>query len=229
MKTKFYAGSEPIKKLRQLRSLFGAFLSTPSSNSLPILAGGSLRDDYMGLPDYYISDYDIFIKDISPELNADGSFEDTVTGIIQRVFPHHEGYEILFDDQYMTLEEQKDSPAGQIKPGANAQITYVWEILEDGQTYQLIFTKTDPVDHVNKYFDLGFCKAYCDGKKIRYTDDFLYDVKHKTLTIVGDDMTEDQIEHTVNYHAAKVMLKYEGFRVVVPPRYQKYIKGYPTF
>jgi hypothetical protein len=227
MKTKFHIASEPIKKLRHITAFLHNHI--PNAFPQPLLAGGALRDDYMGHSEY-INDYDIFIRDISESLEAGQDFEETVGKMIQQVFPQHEGYEILFDNEYQTLQEQQDSKAD-VKPGSHEQIASVWEIEEDGDTYQLVFTKNDPIIHVEKYFDLGFCKAWCDGKKIRYTDDFLYDVKHKTLTIVGDDMTAEQVEHTINYHADKIQWKYDGFRVVVPPRYQKFVKdlGFPTF
>jgi hypothetical protein len=229
MKTKFHAAKEPIKKLRQIQLLFAAYFVSSPTFPLPLLAGGSIRDDYMGQGNF-INDYDIFIKDVSDHFTEDGNFEEVISGMIERVFPRNDTYELLFDNEYQTLEEQHADKAD-VKPGSHNQIASVWEIDEEGLTYQMIFTKNDPIVHVEKYFDIGFCKAYCDGKKIRYTDDFLHDVKNRTLTIVGDEMTEEQVNYAIYHHAEKLQWRYDNFRVVVPHRYQKFVEdqGFPTF
>ncbi len=220
MKTVFHKASEPIKKLNHLKFFI--------PGSKPILAGGALRDDYMGRPER-INDYDIFIKDFSELFNNKEETADVIEKIIHKVFPRAEDAVELFDSEYMTLDAQHEEH-DDVKPGPHDQIVSVWEVDEDYVTYQLVFTKGDPIEHVNKYFDIGFCKAYCDGTKIRYTDDFLYDVKHKTLTIVGDGMSKDQVEYAIFHHADRLQWRYSGFRVVVPPRYQKFVEvhGFPT-
>jgi hypothetical protein len=230
MKTIFHTGSDPIKVLHNLQRLFG------TNNA--ILAGGALRDDYMDKSDE-ISDYDIFIHTNNNLLHPKNtlideyvknrkSFEDY---IIKRVFPHCSNFDQLFDSTYMTCEDQLDC-CGDIKPGPNSQVLGVWEIDDhNDNVYQLVFTKLNPVDHINKYFDIGFCKVYCDGTKIRYTTDFLHDAKNRQLTIVGDDMTADQVEYTINHHCDKIQWKYgNSFRIVVPERYQKFVEGqgFPT-
>lgn len=221
MKTKFYAGSEPIKKLKQIQQQISRFYPGSFFPGNAILAGGSIRDTYFGKSDE-ITDYDIFIYDLAmtPE---------QIQHSIEQVFSSHDGIEQLFTNEYLTIEEQHDT-LGEIKPGSHQQITGVWETTENDHTYQLIFTKNKPIVHVEKFFDIGLCKAYCDGTKIRYTHDFLLDAKNKTLTIVGDDMTKDQVEYAIFHHADKISWKYDGFRVVVPHRYQKFVEdcGYPT-
>lgn len=213
MKTKFHAASEPIRKLRYLQSEFAQFYTSPDfyKKNIAVLAGGAIRDDYMGKFDE-IKDFDIFIHDMTLE-------PEQVTKIIAKVFPRNDLMDQLFDSDYLTLEEQQDLQ-GDVKPGSHLHIGDVWEVDEENLTYQLIFTKSAPIEHVNKYFDIGFCKGYCDGKKIRYTDDFLQDVWNKTLTIVGDDMTVEQVEYSVHVHADAIQWKYDDFRVVVPARYQ---------
>lgn len=215
MKTRFHAASEPIRKLRHLQNQFYQFYTVPPQTlgGLAVLAGGAIRDDYMGRFDE-IKDFDIFIHDLMYE-------PDQIEEIIKKVFPKNDLAEQLFDSDYLTLEEQQDQE-GDVKPGSHLHIGDVWEVDEDNLTYQLIFTKAPPVEHVEKYFDIGFCKGYCDGRKLRYTDDFLRDVWNKTLTIVGDDMTEEQVNYSVDVHAQNILKKYDGFRVVVPDRYKKF-------
>lgn len=221
MKTKFHAGSEPIKKLRAIQHYFDGV------GVNPILAGGALRDDYMGKNDE-INDYDYFIKDIASFCkNKNVDVEAAVELLIKQAFPNHDDAVQLYETDYI-IPGEDDVSAGP-NEGSHAQVTSVWEIDESGVTYQLIFTKHDPVVHVEKYFDIGFCKVYCDGKRIRYTDDFLYDVKHRRFTIVGDEMTKEQVEYAVHHHADKLEWKYDH-TIAIPPRYQKYFEGcgYPT-
>lgn len=214
MKTKFHAASEPIKKLKLIQQGFFPFYpNLQKFSEIAVLAGGAIRDDYMGRTDE-IADYDIFIHCMAYE-------REQIEEVIEKVFPRNDLIEQLFDTDYQTMEEQLNEK-GDVKPGSHAQINDVWEVDEELLTYQLIFTRELPRVHVNKYFDIGFCKAYCDGVKIRYTDDFLHDVHNKTLTIVGDDMTEEQVDYAINHHASKIIRRYDDFRVVVPDRYKKF-------
>jgi len=213
MKTKFHAASEPIRKLRLIQHYFDGVANTKA-----ILAGGALRDDYMGKEHYEIADYDYFITDISKICETNKVSTDSAIDIlIDQTFPNADDSVQLFDTVYT-------APGGRQK-GSHAQIQSVWEIQEEMYTYQLIFTKHDPIIHVNKYFDIGFCKTYFDGKKIRYTNDFLHDVNNKTFTIVGDDLTQEQVEYAIFYHAGKLSVKYPEFTVIVPERYQQFVKG----
>lgn len=189
---------------------------------IAVLAGGALRDNYMDKNDE-INDNDIFIHDMSYDT-------DQIEKIIEEVFPRNDSVVQLFNNEYQTLEEQHNDH-GDAKPGCHSLIGDVWEVDEDDFVYQLIFTKRLPEEHINKYFDIGFCKTYCDGIKIRYTDDFLRDVRNKTMTIVGDDMKKEQVMYAIDYHANKLLWKYQDFRLVVPQRYQQFVadEGYPTF
>lgn len=221
MKTKFHAASEPIKKLRIIHQYFDG---TPIK---AILAGGALRDDYMGKADE-ITDYDYFITDLTPICEKQNvSTDEAIELLIKQAFPNADDLVELFDSAYLTPEEEIVLTTS----GSHAQINTVWEIEEGDNTFQLIFTKNDPVFHVNKYFDIGFCKTYCDGKKIRYTDDFLRDVKNKTMTIVGEDMTKEQVEYAIYRHADRLFWKYDNYRIVVPQKYQHFVQdcGFPTF
>lgn len=229
MKIKLHGGSEPVKKLKHLQTEFNKFYPISAYNSPCILAGGAIRDIYMDKAEY-INDYDIFIQDISGMFSQQSLYEDAIEYIIDHVFPRCDAYEILFDSEYLTIKEQHLQKYD-IKPGAHTQIASVWEINEDDKTYQLVFTKDDPIQHIEKNFDIGLCKAYCDGNKIRYTPDFLRDVKNKTMTIVGENMSEEQVQYAVTMHAERLMWKYLNFRVVVPSHYQQYVQnlGLPTF
>lgn len=226
MKTKLSAISNPIRKLNQLRQAF---------NRPCVLAGGALREYYMDMA-WCISDYDIFIKD-DTGMPTDA---DTVTKILSNVFLNQvntNGIDIniiaqIFDSEYLTLEEQHEKCAD-VKPGSHEHINSVWEIdTVDDETYQLIFLKQeDPITYVEKHFDLGFCKIWCDGHRIHYTSDFMDDVNNKTLTLVGKDLTKNQVKYSLSHHAQKIKMKYPDFRIVVPEHYQQFIEegeSYPT-
>jgi hypothetical protein len=222
---KLTAASDVIRKLKQLQTAF---------NRKCILAGGALREIYMGLY-WHISDYDIFVDDSDNYLsNNIDVVENKLAEVFRTKSPLRQP-EInqIFDSNYMTLDEEQESHAV-IKPGSHEHISGVWEVdigPYNGGLYQIMLVKRDPIEYVEKYFDFGMCKVWCDGKRIHYTADFLQDVKEHTLTLVGENLTQDQVRHALNHHSEKIRNKYPAFRVVVPERYQKYVeegKSYPT-
>lgn len=201
--------SEPIKVLRKLQAL-----GFPSA----IIAGGAIRDEYTGV---LISDYDIFLWDpnYSPEPHLE-TFQ-----------PHEQYYGSIFSSVLnvpdLTLLVSADNGYAEILgDGVAAQLTTIWQGLTDYHCYQIIFTKINPVDHVNKFFDIGFCKAYCDAKKIRYTQDFMNDLKNQTFTIVGKELTQEQFNYTMDYHVEKLHWKYPKFQVKVAPHNQLLLDTY---
>ena len=217
MKNKtFHALSEPIKILRKLQAI--GFTSA-------IIAGGAVRDDYA---DESINDFDIFMWDPNhsneyptKQIKEGQSNEDYFYGLFSKILDTDSLEQLLSSDPENGYAENQ---AGDGSIGA--QLTSIWEGLTDFSLYQFIFTKINPVDHVNKYFDIGFCKAYCDGTKIRYTQDFLHDWKNKTFTIVGENMTQDQFNYVMEYHVDKLEWKYPHFQVEVAPHNQHLMKAY---
>jgi len=157
-----------------------------------IIAGGAVRDDFM---EEAISDYDFFLLDpnASLEFKAPPN-EDTM---FRKIFGTSD-MEKIHDGSYGNL------------------INEIYELRTDCDIYQVIYTPVDPIEYVNKYFDVGLCKAYCDGKKIRYTPDFLRDVKEKTLSIVAQEMTQDQFNYTMDVHVDKLKEKYPHYTITVP-------------
>ncbi len=217
MKTKFNAISEPIKKLKQLQHFF------PSA----IIAGGAIRDDYMDRFDE-INDYDIFLSGNFGNLIAHTSTENLVEQVIDQVFSNPFDIQVLKDSAYLTKEEKGKSDQ---TPGSFNKVKCVLEVTDDdGTTYQLIYTDVNPITYVENHFDFGFCKTYCDGKKLHYTNDFLTDAKNKTLTVVGENMTKEQVEYCIYHHGDKLSWKYDDFRIVLPPKYQHFIPDtFPAF
>jgi hypothetical protein len=228
MRTKINALSEPVKILRRLQA-FGY--------KSAIIAGGAIRDDYTGKE---INDYDIFLWD--PRHSSEFTFLQNATHNGPRIDVASDNFEMERTTEFVELLQTFDvdqifqagaygalltgdgSPLDE--PGIGARLTGIWEAEFDYNDYQLIYTQVNPVVHVEKYFDIGLCKAYCDGVKIRYTPDFMRDLKNKTFTIVAQDMTSDQFTYAVDHHAAKLEKKYPGFNVDVAPHNQNLFADY---
>lgn len=223
--------SDPLKILRRLQA-FGY--------ESAIIAGGAIRDDFTKKE---ITDYDIFLWDprhskefinddlnmpipaahakyLKPKMNINSScFEmDRTTEFVDLL--QTLDIEQIFDSvDYGPLQKVSTSATDDplIMPGVGAHLTSIWEAEFDFTTYQLIYTQVNPVNHVNDYFDIGLCKAYCDGKKLRYTPDFMYDLKNRKLTIVGTNMNQDQFNYAVDHHVEKLWKKYPNFELQVAP------------
>lgn len=226
MKTKLNVLSDSVKILRTLQQ-FGY--------KSAILAGGAIRDDFTGKP---INDFDIFLWDPRHSREFDGLTD-------------HQGRERIditstnfdmertsdFVDLLQTLDVDQlfsDCGYGPLTgdgekldtPGIGAKLSGIWEAQHDFHTYQLIYTILPPIEHLEKFFDIGLCKAYCDGEKIRYTPDFMHDVKNKTFTIVGQEMTPEQFKYAIEHHIKKLQWKYPSHQIKVAPHNQKLFEDY---
>lgn len=224
MRTKFNMQSDPLKILRRLQA-FGY--------KSAIIAGGAIRDDFTKKD---ITDYDIFLHDPrhSEEFDTDFKNLGIRMDVASETFEMDRTSEFvdilqtldieqIFDsggsDSYGPLMKTRTSPGGDLidTPGIGAKITAIWEAEFDFNTYQLIYTLVEPVDHVNNFFDIGLCKCYCDGTKLRYTPDFMYDLNNRKLTVVGQDMTQEQFNYVVDHHVEKLWRKYPTFELQVAP------------
>ncbi len=221
--------SEPSKILRRLQQF--VYKSA-------IIAGGAVRDDYMGRP---ITDYDIFLWDprrssefntihnlnpSNPQLDFDpASFEMEQTSWFMALLETDVVEQIYKEGGYNApvAPADADTPSA---PGIAAQLTSIWQAEKNFETYQLIYTHINPIQHVERFFDIGLCKAYCDGEKIRYTPHFFKDVQDKTFTIVAESMNQDQFDYAINHHIPKLEQKYPGFKLAVAPHNQHLLAGY---
>ena len=93
----------------------------------------------------------------------------------------------------------------------------VWNVyIADFETqYQIITLNKPPIEYATKYFDIGLCMCYCDGNKIRYTNEFLTDAKNQTLSIVGD-LTKSEYEYTLAHRVKKMQHRFPGYRLIDP-------------
>jgi hypothetical protein len=180
-----------------------------------ILAGGAIRDMYHGVA---VSDYDIFLwcPDLSNEWGGfktmppydDIDYLAKLVGIKRNRSPYMSAFTGI-------ISQYKPTTKGDYT--INEHISSVWDITMPNADYQLIFVNERPVDYVLKYFDIGICKTYCDGKKIHFSEDFTTDVTNNTLTICAQDMSKAMFNYIIRHHLPRIKRKYPGYRVVVAP------------
>jgi hypothetical protein len=175
-----------------------------------IIAGGALRDAYHKKQ---IKDYDIFI---SAEDAEEDIYDESLW--IDLLDLKTEG--ILCDEITNVSDNEEGSCTGR------NFIDVVWEINKNYIDYNIIAIDMDPEVYVNEHFDIGLCKAYTDGKKIRLTEDFLYDSRHHLLSIVAKNMPQPEFVRMMDNHVQRIKLKYPGWKLEVPPEYQGYYKEY---
>lgn len=171
-----------------------------------IIAGGAIRDLYH---DKEMSDVDIYIQHASTEIY-------TTKFWIQQ-------FGLRIDDDSSDCVEQLEGEEGY---ELDEHIEVVWAMYKNDILYNVIAVDMEPTKYVNDCFDVGLCKTWCDGTKIRLTHDFLHDSKHKTLTVVLKGMEQEEFDYMMKRHVAKLLNKYPDYRLVIPPEYADFYKEY---
>lgn len=162
-----------------------------------IFAGGCVRDLHFDKP---IKDFDIFIE-YSSAFTSGARWADLLN--IPKIQIHHKS-----NSDFSHL---------------NNHIKNVCSFNKNDILYDVIIVDTSPVDHVNRFFDIGLCKAYFNGKKFTFTSDFMFDKEHKTLTMLGEDMDINEIKWCQDHHLQRLKNKYSNFTPTVAPHIQKVI------
>lgn len=173
--------------------------------SSAVIAGGAIRDIYHGKP---IHDIDIYVN----ESNVNPYSQDT--------------WKTEFDLRTTAISENYIRKVGSEDYSGKNHIGAVWEMQKHNKLYNIIVVDIDPIEYVTKWFDIGLCKAYCDGTKIRFTADFMHDSRSKKLTIVSKNMDETEFWNMMCKHATKLRRKYPQHSLVVPPMYQEWYDTY---
>ena len=195
-----------------------------------IIAGGAIRDNYH---DVMISDVDVFIQ--HPSFVQTG--EARADCMPQRPFQHAEWNDywaevlqlrsdnerLIVSDRvtwhYSTYEEPPTKRNPYVEDddfSKTPDVLAVWNIMRGFNPYQIIFTTMDPVQYVNDKFDFGLCKAYCDGYKVHLSQDFMTDTRNKTITFVGNGLTNQQTQYALSHHLPRIQEKYPGYQLIVP-------------
>ena len=177
-----------------------------------IIAGGAIRDLYH---DKHIKDIDIFVPDDTSLTGVDVYSSD----FWKRQFDLTTS--IYANNYVKTVGDGDDGSCTE-----KEDINMVWEILKNGTLYNVIIVNMDPTEYVTRFFDVGLCKAYCDGSRIKLTSDFMHDSRFKRLTLVSERMTLDEFYYMMDNHIVNLKQKYPNHSLVVPPRYEEYYKDY---
>lgn len=180
-----------------------------------IIAGGAIRDLYF---DIMPTDIDIFVWDpaySSENTSHDARHPDRGPSFWKSVMKLNN-----FSSDYYAADRvtrNYHTTSGGYDQMLSQKFDVVWNVMKNYVPYQIILTHEKPTIHVKKHFDIGLCKAYCDGRKLRYTADFMYDMKNKQATVVAQEMTQSEFDHTMNHHIPKLSAKFPGYTLAIAP------------
>lgn len=184
-------------------------LSIRESLSSAIIAGGWLRDLYHDIP---FNDIDIYVQE------ADVKYPIYAEEFWRNQFQLRSGGFMDYD----TIRQ----PSGGDAYEGKSHIEAVWEIRKGFTNYNIIILDMDPTEYVEQYFDVGLCKAYCDGSRIRLTADFMHDSQYRQITLVSREIEEDEFKHVMSHHVPKIKNKYPGYTLIVPEIYQDWYQEF---
>lgn len=195
-----------------------------------IVAGGAPRDLYHGKP---IKDIDFFLQDplVSTERINWTSLpnkEQTLKMSPPLFLPHMLGLDTNnciigtvvaqgFTWMLSKVDFKNDDEYAYAKP---SEVTQIWNLYVENHTpLQFMFLKSDPVNFVEKKFDVGLCMCYFDGQKLRYTPEFIEDSSNQKFTICGD-ISDQQLHKTLTSHIPRLQTKYPWHTIEYAPHIQ---------
>jgi len=188
-----------------------------------IIAGGCFRDIYHG---WMPRDIDIFVWDptFSNETTPFKELSDNRKGNPGHVWRTGTNVDSIWVDLFrlddFDVIEQKFGEYDE----NGGKITAVWDIYKSSIPFQVIMTKIPPLEHMEQNFNIGLCKVYCDGTKVRFTGDFMRDAHNKTLTICAKNMTQQEYNFTQDIHIPRLKDKFPNHKVVHTQDTIKYAK-----
>lgn len=174
-----------------------------------IIAGGAIRDAFHNIP---FTDVDIFV-------NYKSLHDNVATKL--PINYKSEGWcnywrTLLQCSQYDSINFLGNNyEFGNV----NTNIDGVWNIIKGTTNYQIILIRYDPIKYVQDYFDFGICKAYCDGTKMRFTEQFLNDYMNKTITLHPGKLSSEQIIYAKGPHLNKIKAKYPAYTPIIHDTY----------
>lgn len=184
-----------------------------------ILAGGAVRDSFLGRE---VSDYDIYVWDP----RAEGNPEPTAKNVKSITDSHIAGiFDLKTQASFMGLDRCNRLAQNDHKYCFAKHLSEVWSVHKGGDEYQICFVTRNPVEYINTNFDIGICKAYCDGKRIHYTTDFLNDVRNQTLTLCSREFTQEHFDYVLDDHLDRMKRKFPNHKVVVANHNWKFVNS----
>jgi hypothetical protein len=185
-----------------------------------IIAGGAVRDHYLKTR---INDIDIYVQtngssnelimtpfhDLKAKSTLKALFDLNLRPDLRPV-PRHKRFDAT-SQAYPVLASNplKGEASGAGVDGVKA----IMNVMKNGIKYQIISVNEPTIDFVMDRFHLNFSRCYCDGIKMRYTNEFLTDFRHKTLTITGK-LTEAEYNYGMHVYLPKIQRRFPNFTVV---------------
>jgi len=164
-----------------------------------IVAGGAVRDAYFGIKP---RDIDIYVW--HPDFSLRNERTETLTELsLSKIL------QLDFSKDTIT-DVSTDSYYGE-------EIVEIFDVVKNGILYQIISVERRPKDFVDMYFDIGLCKATYDGERVNYFPEFLADASNKHLTVVSDQLDQQQFDYTMNVHMPKMQQKFPTYKVQIAP------------
>lgn len=179
-----------------------------------IIAGGAVRDT---LYRKRISDIDIYIWD--DKLSTEKVLGSNPLGnknIVKKLLGLEEHYYSISFSRYTEIDDDILLHSVDCFPAYyqfSNQITQIVNVLKDGIRYQLISTALEPIEFVNRKFGIYLSRCYCDGTKMRYTNEFLIDHINKTLTLDGD-FSLHEYKYMKRKYLPKMKRKFPNYIVI---------------
>lgn len=189
-----------------------------------IIAGGAVRDTLNGRA---IKDIDVYFN--SKHLDRVLAAVDSVSArkYDDRALPSARAQQNIWS----TPSPFNNISAASMKAPAQADVYTLGNLVDtvrdtessEGTPVQLVFVNGDPVEYVCKYFDLGICKTWYDGKHIHCHNDYTNDINNRTITLaIGTEAFHEAYPNAqralshIRKHADRVKQKYPSYRVIVP-------------
>lgn len=105
--------------------------------------------------------------------------------------------------------------------------------IDDSKSINLIFLAhgLSVMDHVDKHFDIGLCKATMNPSGLILTHkDFREDYEQKSLTwTFTEDMTNFSIVKSLKHHLPKIRRKYSDYNLIIKPDVHNPVPDWESF
>lgn len=161
-----------------------------------VVAGGYLRDLYFGIP---FSDIDVFIHDKHENMD-----EDDIINLFE--------LKDVLDENGDIVERLGDSDPNGSCFGRHNHLISVFNIWKNQLPFQAVLLNKPPQEYINNYFDTGINMCFYDGKRIRYTPEFMHDVDNKIITVRGIQEPYE-LHKCVTLHVPRLLKKFPKFDV----------------
>lgn len=201
-------GEEQFAVLKEVQKIF---------SKDAIIAGGAVRDMIMGKP---FRDVDIWIPNKTKNLTRNMEYD------LPRALGLEGG-----QGEYITLAAGTQKPKSVSAPllrwtepraeevdedlyATKSPISSVFNMGFKESFYQLILVKESPLKMVENFFDVGFCQAWHDGKRVGTLPAFDKDKEQKTFTLDKSRMEPGAFDTIIRKRIPSLQKKYPDFKLV---------------